>query len=264
VRAVRLEEVRALLDAALAEGPIEVTIVGDITIQQAIDAVAVTFGALPERKGAQLARPQPGDLRFPAPTPTPVVLTHKGRADQGLALMAWPTTDAFSDLQAVADRQMLNAIFRERVTNALRTEAGLTYSAQMGGGSSLTFPGYGSIAIYAEVPPDKGQFFLDTVQRIAAELRTTPPSADELERARKPALDALARAVQTNGYWLDQLSQLQQDERRLDLIRFTATRLNYVTPDRVRYVAETYLDDARAWRLLVVPESRQQTAVPAP
>jgi zinc protease len=264
VRAVRLEDVKALLASALADGPIEVTMVGDITIEQAINAVSVTFGALPERKGAGVARPQPGDLRFPAPAREPVVLTHKGRADQGLALIAWPTTDAYSNLQAVADRQMLNAIFRDRVSNALRTEAGLTYSAQMGGGSSLTFPGYGSIAIYAEVPPDKGQFFLDTVQRIVTELRTAPPTADELERARKPALDGLARTMQTNGYWLDQLSQVQQDERRLDLIRFTTIRLNYVTPERVRYAAETYLDDARAWRLLVVPESQQQAAAPAP
>ena len=264
VRAASLEEVRALLDPSFANAPIEITMVGDITIERAIEAVSVTFGALPPRQGAEIARPAAGELRFPAPAREPVLLTHSGRADQGLAMMAWPTTDVFSDLQAVADRQMLNAIFRDRVSEALRTEAGLTYSAQTGGGSSLTFPGYGSVAIYAEVPPDKGQFFLDTVRRIAAEMRATPPTADELERARKPTLEGHARAVQTNTYWLDQLSQAQYDERRLELTRFSTHRLNYVTPERIRYAAEVYLDDTKAWSLLVVPKTQEHAAAPSP
>ena len=45
-------ELEAYLEPALTTGPIEIAIVGDIDEQAAIDAVAKTFGALPQREAA--------------------------------------------------------------------------------------------------------------------------------------------------------------------------------------------------------------------
>ena len=44
------DEAKAALVPAIASGPIEITIVGDVDEDAAIAAVAATFGALPERK----------------------------------------------------------------------------------------------------------------------------------------------------------------------------------------------------------------------
>ena len=60
-----LADARAVLDGPLAHSPIEVIIVGDISVDEAIRETAATFGALPPRTGT----PAPADrIRFPAGT----------------------------------------------------------------------------------------------------------------------------------------------------------------------------------------------------
>ena len=78
------------------------------------------------------------------------------------------------------------------------------------------FPHYGYIDAEMEAPPDKLDGFFVDVAQIAADLRTTPVTDDELERAKKPAIEALEKATATNEYWLDGLAGAQADPRRLD------------------------------------------------
>jgi zinc protease len=252
VAKARFEDVKAIVEPVLAISPIEVTMVGDITVEQATRSVAATLGALPPRQPSPYAAPKAGDIRFPAPTPTPIVLTHRGRPDQGAAAIAWPTTDVFADSESAARRLLVN-IMQLRLVEELRVQAGATYSPSTTAHASLTFPGYGYIGAYAEIPPDKAHLFYETVAKVAADLREKGPTADEFERARKPELDSLERAVQTNGFWSSFLAGAQTDERRLDLIRQARPRLEQVTAADVQRVAQKYLTDAKAWKLVVTP-----------
>jgi zinc protease len=253
VKAAKLEDVKALLEPAIANGPIEVTIVGDISVEDATKSVAATFGALPPRGESHFATPQSGEVKFPAPTPEPVVLYHQGRADQGVAAIAWPTTDVYADSESAA-RRLVTDIIRSRLFDQLRVAAGATYSPQTTAHASLTFPGYGYIAAFAEIPPDKSKLFFDAVAQVTADLAANGPTADEFERARKPELDSLEKAAETNGYWAGYLSGAQADERKLTLMRNARPQLEQVTPDDVRDVAAKYLTDAKAWKMLVLPK----------
>ncbi|HEY4265291.1 MAG TPA: insulinase family protein [Micropepsaceae bacterium] len=253
VQTAKLDQVKAIIAPALANGPIEVTMVGDVSVEQATKAVAATFGALPRRSGAPMALPAAGDLKFPAPTPEPIVLHHAGRADQGVAAIAWQTTDVYANSESAA-RRVVTDILQFRLMEQLRIKFGATYSPSATASASRTFPGYGYIAAYAEIPPEKAQLFFDTVKQVTADLRAREPSKDEFERARKPELDTLEKAVQTNNYWLGSLSGAQTDERRLKLIRDARPGLETVTPADVQRVAREYLTDERAWKLIVVPK----------
>ncbi len=254
VEKAKLEDAKAVITPALANAPIEVTMVGDVTVEQATKAVAATFGALPPRTSPSYPKPQAGDVHFPAPTATPVVLYHRGRADQGAAAIAWPTTDVFADKESAVRRVLVN-IMQSRLMEQLRMNLGATYSPQTTAHASLTFPGYGYIGAYAELPPGKTQLFYETVSQVAADLREHGPTADEFERARKPEIDSLERAVETNAFWRSFLVGAQADERRLDLIREAKPRLEQVTPADVQRVAQKYLRDERAWKLTVAPKS---------
>jgi zinc protease len=181
------------------------------------------------------------------------VLSHRGRPDQGAAAIAWPTTDVFADDESAARRLLVN-IMQLRLTDELRVNAGATYSPSTTAHASLTFPGYGYIGAYAEIPPDKAQLFYDTVAKVTADLKEKGPTADEFERSRKPELDSLERAVETNGFWSSFLAGAQTDERRLDLIRRARPRLETVTAADVQRVAQKYLTDAKAWKLVVTPK----------
>jgi zinc protease len=254
VKSAKLDQVKAIIAPALANGPIEVTMVGDVTIEQAIKAVAATFGALPGRSGQPMSPPVAGDVKFPAPTPEPIVLHHAGRADQGVAAIAWQTTDVFADSESAA-RRVVTDILQFRLMEQLRIKFGATYSPSATANASRIFPGYGYIAAYAEIPPEKTQLFFDTVKQVTADLREHEPNADEFERARKPELDALEKATETNNYWLGSLSGAQNDERRLKLIRDARPGLETVTPADVQRVARKYLTDERAWKLVVSPKA---------
>src|SRR5882672_1961947 len=249
----RLEEVKAIIQPALANAPIEVTMVGDVSVEQAIKAVAATFGALPARSAAFTQLPLATVVKFPAPTREPVVLRHAGRADQGVAVIAWQTTDVYADSESAA-RRLVTDILQSRLVDQLRVKDGATYSPSATASASRTFPGYGYIAAYAEIPPEKAQLFYDTVKQVTADLRDNGPTADEFERARRPNLEGLAKSEETNGYWAGSLVGVQTDERRLKLIRDAKPGLEKVTPADVQRVAKKYLTEDRAYRLVVAPK----------
>jgi zinc protease len=253
-------ELKALLEGPLAQGPIEVVIVGDITLERAVAEVARTFGALPKRPDPAPPAPERLAVRFPAGAAAPVVRTHKGRPDQAVAYLAWPTRDFFADPQEARTLRLLESVMDLRLTEELRETQGATYSPFTGFTASQTFPGYGYLSTGVEMPPDKLAAFYADVRKIAASLRGTPVTADELDRARKPRIEAIQRARESNDYWLGQLSGAASDPRKLTAIREQITGLQRVTPADLQRVARQYLADDKAWTLSVTPAAKATTA----
>ncbi|HXQ16235.1 MAG TPA: insulinase family protein [Caulobacteraceae bacterium] len=257
-------ELKAAVSPALANAPLEVVIVGDITVDKAIAAVADTFGALPKRPDpAPLAPPTHG-ASFPSATASPIVETHTGRADQGVALEAWPTTDFWADPQGSRVNTILGRVLQLRLTDTLRLKEGVTYSPGAGAVSSQVFPHYGYVDAYMEAPPPKLDGFFVDVAQIASDLRTTPVSADELERAKKPAIEALEKATATNEYWLEGLAGAQADPRRLDALRSAEPSLERVSAGDVQTAAKSWLRDDTAWKLEIKPKTAVATAAEPP
>jgi zinc protease len=72
----------------LATGPVDAIIVGDVTLDAAVAAMARTIGALPARAAA----PRINDAVVPpVPNPKPVTFTHEGDANQAYATIGWST-----------------------------------------------------------------------------------------------------------------------------------------------------------------------------
>ena len=91
-----IADARAVLDAPLAHGPIEVIIVGDISVDEAIRA---DRRHLRRAAAARPAAPAPAaQIRFPAGhAPSRCASPIDGRADQGLAFIGWPTQGFYDD-----------------------------------------------------------------------------------------------------------------------------------------------------------------------
>lgn len=255
VQGARYDELRHLVEPILRSAPIEIAMVGDITVERAIAEVAATFGALPPREAETPAPEANRHIAFPATGAGPVTLHHKGRADQGLAVSGWPTVDGLSDPHAPRILRVLQLILQQRLTDEFRTRLGDSYSPGSEMESSLDFPGYGFILAYAETPEGKMEAFDETLQSIARDLRDKEVSADEFERARKPRIETLLKSQQTNEYWLGTLQRVQTQPIWLEIVRSTISDLQRVTPAEVKALAEVYLRDDRLWRLRVTPEA---------
>ncbi len=247
-----MDQLKATLQPVLTTGPIEVVMVGDVNVDKAIAAVAQTFGALPPRADTPV---QPAELQvtFPAGAPEPIVETHKGRADQAMGFIAWPTTDFLSDTQTARTLSILAEVMQIRALDQLRRAEGVTYSPSVGSSPSSDFPHYGYLDMTVEMPPAKLPGFFKDANAIAADLRTTLVGDDEFKRALQPAVESLLKRRETNEYWLTALSGAQQDPRKVAAIRTSIAQLSRVTPEDVRRAAQTYLVDSKAWKLEIKP-----------
>jgi zinc protease len=256
----QLGDLQAQIAPHLTNDPIEVVIVGDITVDKAIDAVARTFGSLPARRAPAASPAAQRAVGFPAGAAKPVLFTHKGRDDQAIGYMAWPTNDLWANPQQALENDVLGEVMGLRLIDELRLVQGVTYSPSVSYAHSLTWTGWGYLAASVEVPPAKLDGFFRDMDKIATDLRTKDVSADELERAKKPRIDKLERAKVTNQYWLSELSGAQAEPRRLDFIRHIIPGTEKVTADDVKHAAQLVLKDDKAYRLEVEPQSLAKAA----
>ena len=255
-----IDDARALLAPALARSPIEVVIVGDIDVEEAIRQTAATFGALPPR--AEQA-PRTDAIRFPPGTREPVRLTHRGRADQGLAYIAWPTQGFFDDTKRARTLNLLASVFQLRLIQKIREEQATTYSPQASHSSSESYAGYGLLAARIEARPEALDGFLRDAEGIAADLRDNPISADEMERARRPMVDTINRQRTGNAWWLANLPRIQTDPRVTAMITSQLADYGAMTPADLQAAARAFLVPGRAYRIVVVPEAGSAGAQPA-
>lgn len=252
----QLSDLQAQIAPHLASDPIEVVVVGDITIDKAIDAVARTFGSLPARRAAQPVAPAQRAVAFPAANTQPLLLTHKGRADQAIGYVAWPTNDLWANPQQALETDILGEVMDLRLIDELREAQGVTYSPSVQYAHSQTWTGWGYLAASVEVPPAKLDGFFRDVAKIANDLRTKDITADELDRAKKPRIDKLEKSKLTNQYWLGELSGAQADPRRLDFIRHIIPGTEKITVADIRHAAQLVLKDDKAYRLEVQPQGK--------
>lgn len=254
IAGVSAEGLKRSFGDALASGPVEVVIVGDITVEKAIAAVAATFGALPHRPDT--AGAVVGRTGFPAPDGQPLVLTHKGRDDQAIAFLAWRTDDFYSDVQRARNTAVMADIIELRLIDELREAQGATYSPSANWNASDVWTDWGYVSARVEVPPALVDgFFRDTL-KIAADLQATPPTADELDRAKRPRLERLTKARETNEYWLEELGGAQTDPRRLAATRSLMAGYERVGAADVQAAARAYLGADKAWRLVIRPAAK--------
>jgi zinc protease len=260
VEAAQLSDLRQLVSSGLSRGPIEVIIVGDVTVEDAIAQTAATFGALPARSVAMTPSAAQKTLTFPAPTPQPIDLHHTGAAAQALGYVAWPTLDAIGDRKPSRTVSLLARVLQLRVTDELRENLGVAYSPGASATASPVFAGYGYAFVQAEVAPDKLPAFFESVDTVATALRDAPVTDDELARARLSAVESIRRSQATNGYWLGALENVQTDPTQIAAVRTAISDLESITPAEIQKAAQTYLLADRAWRAQVTA----QTTTPAP
>jgi zinc protease len=250
------DDAAAFIRPIILNSPMEVIVAGDITVERAIAETARTLGALSRRTPT----PEPRGMRsvkFPKAAATPVMLTHKGRADQGGVVIAWPAQDVWSDVRASRVGWVLGQMLRDEATRRFRTDSSATYSPVALTEFSDTLPGYGYIGLSLEIPPDKADAALAEIERIAATLAKGPVWESEVTRIVGPRAEAVKRDMAGNAFWATALSGAQGDSRRLEAVRTLISDYQAITAADVNAAAKRWLKPEMAWKLKVVPEAQQ-------
>ena len=241
----------ARLGPELANGPLDVTVVGDTSVEAAVAAVAGTLGALPARPPRDAPPAAALQVRFPSGGGEPRLATHGGRADQAIAFVGWPAADFFADPKEARALGVAADVFENRLIAQVRVAEGASYSPGAEADPSDVFPGYGYVAAQVETPPFKTDGFFANARKIAADMRSAPVGADELERAKRPRVETRRRALESNAWWLAVLARVRVEPRQVDAVRTAVSGVEAVTAADVQQVARKYLTDDKAWRFVV-------------
>jgi zinc protease len=254
---------RALWEPLLASGPIEVELFGDLKTEPAIAAVAATFGALKPRVAGAAPTVAP---KFPAHVETPVTRTHTGQPDQAAAVIAWPTGGGTANGGIAESRKLdlLAAVFRDRLLDQLRSQAGVSYSPNVGSDWPIGMSSGGKIMALGLLPPDKTALFFEMTRAIAADLVAHPISADELNRSMEPIRQSLIRQSSGNMFWMRLVEGGTQDPARIAGVAGIGHDLIYTTPEELQALAAKYLVPSKDWTMVVVPEAAKPKVAAAP
>ena len=247
-----IDDVKAVLAPQLAGGKIELGLVGDFDQDAAIAAVAKTLGALPQRGAAEAVVAGVRPVAFTADRKLRTIY-HGGSADQGAISLNWPTTDDH-DLKDSLTRDLLAAVMELRLIDVVREKLGATYTPNAASVDSSTYKGFGYLTASAPAAQSSMDAVASAIREIASDLRATPPSADEMLRARQPILERWQRQARENGSWVALVAEAQTKPEYLERRRTRAAVLEAITPAEIGAAADRYLDPAAAVEIRVVPK----------
>jgi zinc protease len=234
-----LDALRAWLEPHLQNSAMEITVVGDVETDTAIDAVASVFGALDERAGEQ-------EVFDPSVIVTPegesFTRRHEGPPDAGLAAGIWPMPVS-RDQSAAEAGQLLADVMSLKLTEQVREAEGASYAAQSGLALIRDLPNFGGLYAFTDPAPERIDEVLGMYKSIAAQMREGEISEDEMTRARNPRLENLRQSREENPYWLNLLSESQMEPEVLDRHRTQIEAVEAVTIEDIQALAEDYLTE---------------------
>jgi zinc protease len=255
-----IDEVKSWLTPQLAQGSLEVGIVGDLDIEASIAAAARTIGALPRRD----AKPGFAELKKVTFPPEAFAKSYviDSEIPKGAILVYWPTDDLL-DARRGRRLKLLGDILSDRLRVRVREAMGSTYSPRAQNYGSETIPGYGYMFASIDVDPPMAGKVSDLTLDLADELKQKGVTGDEFKRAHEPMLNLMRRSLRENTYWLyNVLERAQEKPERLDWARTRLADMEAITPAEISALAARCLGREHASRATILPATKEPAGAP--
>ncbi|MHC4922779.1 MAG: M16 family metallopeptidase [Planctomycetota bacterium] len=249
-----VDQVREWLTPILADAPMEISVVGDLDVEETIKLASQTFGVLPKRRDW---RPYEERRKAPAPK-SGMNQTHgiETQIQKSLVLICFPTTDGI-EMERRRRFNMLSTVVNDRLRLEVREKLGAAYSPGAGVQSSTVNPGVGMLMMQAMSDPEKVDTLVEACLNVAEDLATNGITDEELDRLREPILNRRRDQKRTNGFWLNIMSRAQSDPAHLDAMRAGDDFYTGVKAEDIEPLAAEYLKKDRASILIVNPEAKE-------
>ena len=254
LQSVTMKDIEGIVAPMLAQAPIEIAIVGDVTEAEAIRAVAETFGAFKPRPTEFVPPAGSRDVRFPRDGGK-FRFTHEGSPDQALAYVAWRGPDFYANTRQARTLSLLREIIKVRLTDEFREAQGASYSPSAGSSFSDVFPGFGFLSASSETKPELVEDFFRTVDAVVAEIVSGKLSDDVIDRARAPLVKALEKSRLGNGFWAGVTTDLQSEPRGIEAIRTQISDVSAASREELVAAARTWLRKEGRVEIRILPQA---------
>ncbi|MEE4155149.1 MAG: insulinase family protein [Erythrobacter sp.] len=261
LEAVTPQGFRKVWEPLLRQGPIEVLVFGEFDRDAIVAKLAETFGALPPREPIDpaIAERVPG---FPQGPGDATVLQHRGDENQAAAVVAWPSGGGMEAIRESRQLEILTQVFNNRLLDALREQAGASYSPQVFSKWPTDIESGGTITALAQLEPEFVPTFFAEADRIARDLAAKPPTEDELARVTEPLGQLIRRASTGNLFWLYNLEGATRDPQRVARLRTLLGDFSQTSPQIMQFLAERYFGQRTPLRLAILPEGLDLADLP--
>ncbi|QQL44712.1 M16 family metallopeptidase [Sulfuriroseicoccus oceanibius] len=247
-----MEDVKAWLSGPLSDGSIELSIVGDFDVESIIPQIAATFGALPTRPWSWSVNAEAREV--PSPESNRKTFHLDSKLPKGLVTVNWPL-DPNEDIHKSRTARLLGDILSDRLRVEIREKAGDAYSPQAGFSDSRFWINDGTLMTFIQVDPKLTDDIAERLIAIGNDLAENGATAEELERAREPALALVTKAVRSNSYWLGSvLNGSQHKAHQIDWARTFPDGYSKVTLEEVNAMAKETLTKDKATTVIITTD----------
>ncbi len=249
-----MDELKQAMLPSLQKGPVEITIIGDVNIEEVKHHVAQTLGALPSFLEMPDNQQQLKTIKF-APDKDFIKIYHTGKPDQALLKMYWPTTDN-KDVALDAKLRMLGNIMDSKIRELVREKESISYSTDVSSLSSDVIPDFGMFTVQADLTPEDFDQVENLFLRVVEDVRTNLVTEDELTRALNPILNYF-KNIERPQEWMGILQRAQTAPETVSNFFIFEDEVKKVTAEQILEVANIYLNPENLFKVHVVhdPES---------
>jgi zinc protease len=244
-------EAQAWYDRLCRDAPIEVAVVGDIRLDEAMPLIERYVGSLPARSRSaayldelrRLARPGGPLVRhIEVETITP----------QGMAMAGFVAADG----RDTYDRRALTLAAQTlstRLVKEIREDRGQVYSIGASYQPSWVYEDSAQFSAGAPCDPAGAQTVVEEIHRLFAEFARNGPTEEELANAKKQVANNLDTEMKEPSYWWRILQHHDLQHRDLDEEKVEREAYEGYTAAQVRGVFQKYYQPARQFSVTAVP-----------
>ena len=251
-----LEKAQAWFDRLRREAPIEVAVVGEIKLDQAMPLIEKYIGSLPRRdRGAEhlnklrrLARPTgPLSRHVDVETMTP----------QGMTIAGFIGCEGRNPL----DRRGLTLasnILSSRLIKRVREELAWVYSIRANSSPSWIYEDAGRFMAGAPCDPGNAAKVADEIHRHFQEFADRGPTEEEVANAKKQIANNLDTEMKEPRYWWDVLRHYDLHRRNLEEAKVEREAFERFTAPQVQAVFKKYYTPTRKFQVTATPTPAEE------
>jgi len=252
VKAVALAPAQAWLEQQISAAPIEVTIVGDIKLEQAMDLATKYLGSLPTRERiSDKTNDDKRTLKRPA-GPREASAKIDTKTPQAVALSGFYTCDADN----VADVRAMNLaqqIISTRMVAEIREKRNLVYSIGARNQPAANFPGFGVFFAVAPTKPETADELAVVINGMYEDFAKTGPTEEELVTAKKQRANTLDETMKDPGFWTRATQTMDYRGTKLDDVAADPAEYQKVTAEQIKTAFNKYFSKDNTIRVVVTP-----------
>ena len=262
IDAIKLEDAQKWLTSQLATSPMEVTVVGDVDRERAMDLVAKYLGSLPKRERIS-NQTFASERKTGAPAATRVAdVTLDTKTDQAVVAVGFDGPDMVN----VADVRAMNMAVRvlnTRMIDTVREKEQLVYSPRFTLNPATVLMGTGSAIFVGTTDPHKVDRLVEVLGTMFDEFNKTGPTQEELTVAQKQFAASLEKDMKEPAWWASKLNSMTYRGSKINDMLEEASAMEQLTASQVLATFNKYYKGSPALIKCIVRPAAGESAAPA-